>query len=102
MNENLKTIIIQNKTVFIATLNKFLDTYYEENNENKEDENAILYEDLRKKIINEEDLSDLNISLLLILLSYQINKFKNLEQQYKFTHEQLTLIQDQIQLNFKK
>lgn len=100
MTEDIKNIISKNKEVFIATLNKFLDTYYTSNGEDTTDENAVLYEGLRKKVIKEEELSDLDISLLLILVSYQINKFKGLEMQYKLAHEELGIIQEELQQKF--
>lgn len=100
MIKDIKNIISKNKEVFVATLNKFLDTYYASNGEDHTDENAVLYEGLRKKVIQEDELSDLDVSLLLILVSYQINKFKSLETQYKFAHEQLIVIQEELQQKF--
>lgn len=68
-------IIQKNKGIFITILNKFLDTIYDDSAE-EETTSTAMYEDIRKKLIDETELTKMEFNLIAILVSYELEIFK--------------------------
>lgn len=87
-------ILKDNKKVFVSMINKFLDTLYDKD---KDDVSAPIYEELRRAIIDGTELTSLQKNLLLILVTFYVNKFTGLVAQYTQAVDQFTIIKSNME-----
>jgi hypothetical protein len=89
-----QNILTDNKDVFVSMINKFLDTLYDKDDG---DVSAPMYEELRRAIIDGTELTSLQKNLLLILVTFYVNKFTGLVAQYTQAVDQFTIIKSKIE-----
>lgn len=89
----IMSIIKKNKEPFLAMINQYLDSLYNqiENNPAASD-----YEEVRRKIIDEKELTQVQENLILILVVFYRIKFENLINQYTIAVEEFSKIELEI------
>lgn len=89
----IMSIIEKNKEPFLAMINQYLDSLY---NQMENNPAASDYEEVRRKIIDGKELTQVQENLILILVVFYRIKFENLINEYTIVVEEFSKIEFEI------
>jgi len=100
MNEKVDQMISENREVFTAMLNKYLDNLYETEISTTPEEIERL-EVLRRKVIEGERVNELEFSLILLLITHALKKINNYKDMYLKASKDMTDLKENLVLLFE-